>query len=335
MQRFMDRFSYACKAFGLEISLKKTVVMHDPAPGQPYVEPSIYAEDKNIVHSFVYLGSPLTEGRSLDKEIYLRIEKASGSFSNLEKRAWPQHDIKLETKLLACVLTALLYASETWVVYRHQLKILKRFHQRCLRHILHIRWASHTPDTEVLEWASLPNIESMVMKNCLRWSGHLARMNDTQLPKQLFYGELREGKRKASKPKFRYKDSLKSHLGKCNISQTDWETVAQDRKKWRKTIHLRSKAFENSRVKYASFKCSVRKGEQAPAPCSSSRHVTCDVCGKLCLSLTGVKSHLHKHSRPATDHNIIVNKNDRQCPVCGKVCCSLAGLKSHLRVHAI
>ena len=155
MQRFMDRFSYACKAFGFEISLKKTVLMHDPAPGQPYVEPSIYVEDKkfNVVHSFVYLGSTLTEGCSLDKEISLRIEKTSGSFSNPEKCVWSQHGIKLETKLLVyrvCVLLSFMPAkhgryisinsrSKHQLMYKHQ---LKRFHQRCLRHILHIRHRS-------------------------------------------------------------------------------------------------------------------------------------------------------------------------------------------------
>ena len=39
-----------------------------------------------------------------------------------------------------CVLMALLYASETWTLYKHLLKLLEGFHQRCLRQILHIKW---------------------------------------------------------------------------------------------------------------------------------------------------------------------------------------------------
>ena len=44
MQRFINRFAHACKVFALEINLKKTVVMHDPLPGLPFIEPAIYLE---------------------------------------------------------------------------------------------------------------------------------------------------------------------------------------------------------------------------------------------------------------------------------------------------
>lgn len=43
-------------------------------------------------------------------------------------------------------MSSLLHSCETWVVYRRHLKILERFHQRCLRSVLEIQWKSHTPD---------------------------------------------------------------------------------------------------------------------------------------------------------------------------------------------
>ena len=48
MQCFMDRLSEACKAFGLTISLDKTVVMLQPALGTVYVEPFIYTDGKKL-----------------------------------------------------------------------------------------------------------------------------------------------------------------------------------------------------------------------------------------------------------------------------------------------
>ena len=145
------------------------------------------------MHSFVYLGSTLSEGCSLDSEISFHIERASRSFSPLNKRVWSQRGIKLHTKIIVykvCVLTALLYANESWTLYKHQLKLLQGFHQRCLRQILHIKWQSHVSDTEVLGKAVLPSIQSMVMKSCLRWVGHIVRMDDDRLPRQLFNGEM-------------------------------------------------------------------------------------------------------------------------------------------------
>ena len=94
--------------------------------------------------------------------------------------------MKLHMKIIVykvCVLTALLYTSETWTLYKHQLKLLEGFHQRCLRQILHIKWQSHASDTEVLGKAGLPSIYSMVMKSYLRWVGHIVHMDDGRLPR--------------------------------------------------------------------------------------------------------------------------------------------------------
>ena len=153
---------------------------------------------------------------------------------------WSQHGIKLHTNIIVykvCVLTALLYASETWTLYKHQLKLLEGFHQRCLRQILHIKCQSHVSDTEVLGKAGLPSIQSMVMKRCLRWVGHIVRMDNGRLLRQLFYGEMWEGKRSALKPKKRFKDTIKYYLKQSGLPVDQWENMASDRSKWRKLIH--------------------------------------------------------------------------------------------------
>ena len=77
-------------------------VMYDPAPGSSYTEPTIFVGGNklDVVCSFVYLGSTLSEGCSLDREISFRIERASRSFSALNKRVWSQYGIKLHTKII-------------------------------------------------------------------------------------------------------------------------------------------------------------------------------------------------------------------------------------------
>ena len=62
MQHSVDKFSEACDNFGLTISTKKTEVMHQPAPGKPYVEPNIIINNQrlNVVDKFTYLGSTLS-----------------------------------------------------------------------------------------------------------------------------------------------------------------------------------------------------------------------------------------------------------------------------------
>lgn len=48
MQCSVDRFSTACTNFGLTINTKKTELLHQPAPGQLYVEPNITVNGQNL-----------------------------------------------------------------------------------------------------------------------------------------------------------------------------------------------------------------------------------------------------------------------------------------------
>ena len=52
----VDRMSKACVNFQLTISTKKTEVVHQPAPGKPYGEPTITVMDKNcklLIHLLI------------------------------------------------------------------------------------------------------------------------------------------------------------------------------------------------------------------------------------------------------------------------------------------
>ena len=102
------------------------------------------------------------------------------------------------------------------------------------------------------------------------------------------------------------------------------------------TIHESIESFENSRMQYIAYKRLIRKGEQGPAPGSQSHHANCDICGKLCLSFAGLKSHLRKWAKSILHpNNVTASKAEPLCQFCGKFCRSLAGLKSDLRTHRI
>ena len=99
----------------------------------------------------------------------------------------------------ACVLTALLYGSEGWSTYEHQLRRLNGFHCRCLRKILGIKWYHRVTNVEVLARASSDSIHTHLSRRRLRWIGHVKRMDDNRIPKKIFYGEIRRGKRKVGR----------------------------------------------------------------------------------------------------------------------------------------
>ena len=81
---------------------------------------------------------------------------------------------------------------QTWVLYRKQIRLLERFHQRCLRSNLSIKWRDHVSTEEVLKSASLPSIESILFQVQLRWAGHVTRMEGVRLHGAVFFSELQE-----------------------------------------------------------------------------------------------------------------------------------------------
>ena len=224
LQELASCLSEAAKAFGLTISLRKTEVMPQLAPGlTPPPEPSIVIEGTklNNVECFTYLGSTLTSTGSMDREVSNRLAKACASFGRLWTRVWRERGIKLPTKLAvyrAVVMTSLLYGCETWALFRKQLKTLDQFHLRCLRKIMGISWEDRVPNTEVLHRANMPGVEALIIKAQLRWVGHVVRMDDTRLPKMIFFSELASGTRNIGHPLKRFKDCLKASLGACGLS---------------------------------------------------------------------------------------------------------------------
>ena len=132
MQHIMGRFSAACVAFGFTISLRKTKVVFTPAPGKPYIEPNIFVNGTRleVADTFLYPGSALSGDGSLDAEIHSRIHKACAAFGKLENRVWSDRGMTSRTKVniyKTCVLSILLYSSETWTTYSRHLKVLESF----------------------------------------------------------------------------------------------------------------------------------------------------------------------------------------------------------------
>ena len=297
LQNLVDHFSEASKAFGLTISLKKTEVLFQPAPSQNYTPPHITVDGTtlNPVEHFTYLGSVMSNDATIDKDLDNRLSKASSSFGRLSKRVWKNHSLKLSTKIKvyrAVVIPTLMYGAETWTLYRRQVRLLERFHQRCLRSIMNIKWHDYISNEDVLEEAQLPSIESILLKHQLRWAGHVARMDDSRMPKAVLFGELKSGKRNLGAPKKRFKDQLKKQLSQADIPLSSWQAEATDRLAWRSTIQKASREFEYQRSGAARDKRQRQKDRAlSQNPVSPSAAFTCPQCRRVCASRIGLFSH--------------------------------------------
>ncbi|BHF65469.1 hypothetical protein SprV_0200848000 [Sparganum proliferum] len=104
----------------------------------------------------------------------------------------------------------------------------------CLRRMLKLRWQDRIPDVEVLGRTDILSIRAMLKQLQLRWSDHLVRMEDTQLLKQLFYGDVVTGDRQPRGLKRPYTATLEGSLKRLKINPETWEDLAENRLVWKR-----------------------------------------------------------------------------------------------------
>ncbi|KAK3885996.1 hypothetical protein Pcinc_009823 [Petrolisthes cinctipes] len=200
LQRTATTYNTVYERFGMQVNTDKTKALIQHPPGQilPNINTTINEHTLEEVDQFSYLGSILTSTPTCKKDVENRIRAAHSAYGRLSCRVFNNHALTMATKIMvfqAIVLSTLLYACETWTLYRSDIQSLERFQQYKLRQILKIPWKSHTTKVAVLNQASVTSVEATIIHHRLRWAGHVQRMESFRLPKIMLYGELANGTR--------------------------------------------------------------------------------------------------------------------------------------------
>ncbi|XP_042212467.1 uncharacterized protein LOC121859595 [Homarus americanus] len=112
--------------------------------------------------------------------------------------------------------------SETWTPYRRHIQMLVNFHTRCLKRIFGISWEDRVTREELYRRSNTTSIETMLAKRHLCWLGHVIRMPDHRLPRQILYGKLSHGNRSVGGQEKRYKDHSKLFSSAVIYNQIHW-----------------------------------------------------------------------------------------------------------------
>ena len=221
-QDIVTQFSNSAEQFGLKINIKKTEMMYQPIPGSNSEGEIIKINNQNLnkVSQFKYLGSTISNNNKLDDELRSRMAKASAMFGRLPERVWDNKHLTIKTKAAvyrAIVLSTLLYGAESWTVYRDTSHKLHSYMMRHLRYILKIRWWQHISNHKILEMTGLPGMYDIIRQRILRWTGHVCRMGDDRLPKQILFSNSEKELANIGRPSLRYKDTIKRSLRDLDI----------------------------------------------------------------------------------------------------------------------
>ncbi len=301
LQGILNAFAKVYRALGQKLNIKKTKVLHQYPPYQPAIQPNIKVDNTTLeyVDHFPYLGSIISSKADIDSEVNHRLSCASGAYARLRRRVFDDRDLSAQTKLLvyrAVILPTLLYGAESWTTYSRHLRAMEQYHQRLLRKILRISWKDRRTNISILEEANMTSITTTVMQYQLRWTGHVMRMPNTHLPKQILYSQLKEGSRATGGQKKRYKDNIKANLKKFHITSSNWEHIALDRSSWKKSVQDGAANHEIEPHRDAEIKWQLRKEKDKKAPpLSTLTSLSCPYCTKVCGSRIGLYSLLKSH----------------------------------------
>ena len=182
----------------------KTEIMYIPPFGCNYEDANtdiIYADDGNGIARFTelfkYLGFLLTPELTSTAEVDKRLAAAASAFGQLRKTVFGSKDILYEVKAKiynALILSILLYGSECWTLSAKDRHRLQLFHRRCVRIMcrvtLRMSYKNRISTKDLLQRLNLKSMNFYINKRCLRWVGHLLRMDKHRLPLQMFFAKL-------------------------------------------------------------------------------------------------------------------------------------------------
>jgi hypothetical protein len=187
--------------WGLTVSTSKTkglVVGHHTVEEEDPV--TVGSDVIEIVPSFTYLGSIITQDGRLESELSSRIAKAARAFGCLRESIFTSCKLSTDTKRCvykAVVISTLLYGAEPWNVKAVLLKHLNAFHNHCVRCIMGVtryqQWTERITSRQLSsEFGIEGTISDRLRSNRLRWLGHVARMENNRMPNNYCLGSYRE-----------------------------------------------------------------------------------------------------------------------------------------------
>ena len=95
---------------------------------------------------------------------------------------------------------------------------------------------------------------TLLKQQRLHWPGHVVRMADGQIPKDLLYGELVQGNLPRGRPQLQYKEICKWDLKALGMDLNRWETLTSERSAWRQAVYHGLPHFEETLVQQAEAK---------------------------------------------------------------------------------
>ena len=144
-----------------------------------------------------------SDDSSCNKDIKSRLGKANSTFGR-QNNIWKNKSLKCKTKIRlyeSLVLSTALYGAETWPMTVANMKKLEAARHKWQRKILGITWRDKITNDTVSERTGMQKMEDILRRKRLRWLGHIYRMDENRISKQVLKWSPADGRKKSGRPR--------------------------------------------------------------------------------------------------------------------------------------
>jgi len=253
LQLIVNIFNEVVSAFGQEISCKKTEVMITDTKNEKNCSASIKVGnfEFNVVTKFRYLGVIESSESDMKSELAQRIFRTRNNFLKYQIAVFSNRDLSYKIILSnykVLILSTLLYACETWVISKDEMKTLEVLQKEFLKKIFRVKSYKHK--ISYLDLLMLANkydseivpIEYIVRKRRMIYFGKVSRMDESRLCYILMHSDTFDGTRsRGACLGGNYRSTIKKDLEELNISSECWkDRRGMEEKLWSKMIETRT-----------------------------------------------------------------------------------------------
>ena len=225
------------KKRGLNINTKKTksmILSREPARH----EIKLNDETLEQVNNYKYLGVIISSNCSLKAEINQRISKANAVYSQLGQQFIGKKELTQKTKnsiFNAVYCPTLIYGSETWNLDASDKSRLQATEMKFLRRSIGKTKRDKIRNTRIREETKTDSLEIKIERNQLRWFGHVNRMEDKRIPKQILESRQSE-KLPRGRPRQTWLEKIEDIIKRRGSTLKEANKDSLERERWRKFV---------------------------------------------------------------------------------------------------
>ncbi|CAG4960734.1 unnamed protein product [Parnassius apollo] len=205
LQMMVTLMNWELKERGMKVNASKTKVMvFEREESKTVCEIKIEGELIEQVDEFVYLGYVFSRDGRYDRDIERRLNagnRVNGGLHSIMKNQNVSKKVRMVIHNAVLVPT-LMYGIESWVWQKkHEIRI-NAVEMRSLRNMLRLNLNDRVRNCVIRDKCGMQDdVVTRIKKGMLRWFGHVERMNEERVTKQIYMADVngRVGKGRSRK----------------------------------------------------------------------------------------------------------------------------------------